>query len=405
MVFLYGLVTSLAVLSLLEALYSLKDGFRHLRFFRRRKDDRPGNFVPRLTLVVPFRGVDPGLEDNLRAYCRLDYPDWQLLLVTSDAGDTSVPVLEHVLADFPGLQARVLFAGESRNRSQKIQNLLYALESLRGQDDVIAFGDSDIRPRRDWLRFLVAPLVDPRAGVSTGFRWYLPPDSSFASVLRSVWNAGISSLMKEWDSGFAWGGAMAVRREVFDTCNVVGYWSEALSDDYALSRAVHDAGLSIRFQPQCLSFSYENSTFRTLLEWTYRQLLITRVCVPKLWGVAFVAQFFNVLTVWGGGLLLLLTAVLNLETEAFYPPLLAGILGAVYVLGCFKGALRLKAVTLLFPEESSLMKPYRWAYIFWGPLASLLSLVGMVRASFSRTIEWRGIRYRMVAPNRTVVVD
>ena len=74
-------------------------------------------------------------------------------------------------------------------------------------------------------------------------------------------------------------------------------------------------------------------------------------------------------------------------------------------MGCLKGGLRLKAVTLLFGEEALQMRKYRWAYIFWGPLASLLSLQGMVRALFTRTIEWRGIRYRMIAPNRAIVID
>ena len=393
------------MLSLLEALYSLKEGIRHLRFFRRRQYDRPGDFAPPLTLVLPCRGIDPGLEENLRAYFELDYPDFQLLLVTDSSSDPSVPVLERVLLDHPCVQGKLLLAGRSRNRSQKVQNLLCALESLREQDQVIAFGDSDIRPRQDWLRFLVAPLAGAGVGASTGFRWYLPPDHSFASILCSVWNAGISSLMKERDSIFAWGGAMALRRKVFESSRVADYWAEALSDDFGLSQAVRNAGLSICFQPQCLSFSYENSTWRTLLDWTYRQLFITRLCAPKLSGIALAAHLLNVLTVWGGGLFLLVTAVVGPAWHGESTFLLAFIWASVYLLGCLKGGLRLKAVALLFREEALQMRSYRWAYIFWGPLASLLSLVGMVRALFTRTIEWRGIRYRMIAPNRTVVVD
>ena len=402
---LYWFLISLAVLSLLEALYSLKEGFRHLRFFRRRQHDRPGDFAPPLTLVLPFRGIDPGLEENLRAYFALDYPDFQLLLVTDSSSDPSVPVLERSLRDHPDVQAKLLLAGRARNRSQKVQNLLYAIAFLREQDQVIAFGDSDIRPRQDWLRFLVAPLADPEVGASTGFRWYLPPDRSFTSILRSVWNAGISSLMKERDSLFAWGGAMALRREVFESSRVADYWAEALSDDFGLTQAVRNAGLPICFQPQCLSFSYENSSWQTLLEWTYRQLLITRLCAPKLLGIALAANLLNVLTIWGGGLFLLLTATIGPAWLGESTFLLAFLWASVYAMGCLKGGLRLKAVTLLFGEEALQMKNYRWAYIFWGPLASLLSLQGMVRALFTRTIEWRGIRYRMIAPNRAIVID
>ncbi len=393
------------MLSLLEALYSLKEGIRHLRFFRRRQHDRPGDFAPPVTLVLPCRGIDPGLEENLRAYCELDYPDYQLLLVTDSSSDPSVRVLERSLQDHPGVNGKLLLAGRARNRSQKVENLLYALEFLRDQDRVIAFGDSDIRPRQDWLRFLVVPLVDREVGASTGFRWYLPSDRSSASILRSVWNAGISSLMKERNSLFAWGGAMALRREVFESSRVADYWAEALSDDFGLTQAVRNAGLSICFQPQCLSFSYENSTWRTLLEWTYRQLLITRLCAPKFAGIALAAQLLNVLTIWGGGLFLLVASTVGSARRGQSTLLLAFIWASVYLLGCLKGWLRLRAVTLIFEEEALQMRDYCWAYIFWGPLASLLSLLGMVRSLFTRTIEWRGIRYRMIAPNRTVVID
>ncbi len=403
--FLYWILTSLAILSLLESVYSLREGIRYLRFFRRRQHDRPGDFAPPLTLVLPCRGIDPGLEENLRAYFELDYPDFQLLLVTDSSSDPSVPLLERSLRDHPGVRGRLLLAGSSRNRSQKVQNLLYALQFLRDQDEVLAFGDSDIRPRQDWLRFLVAPLADREVGASTGFRWYLPPDRAFASILRSVWNAGITSLMKERDSLFAWGGAMAISREVFESSGVADYWAEALSDDFGLTQAVRNAGLPICFQPQCLSFSYEDSNWRTLLDWTYRQLLITRLCAPTLAGIALAANLLNVLTIWGGGLFLLVTSTLGFARQGQSTFLLASIWATVYLLGCLKGGLRLKAVTLIFEEEALRMRDYRWAYVFWGPLASLVSLQGMVRALFTRTIEWRGIRYRMIAPNRTVVID
>ena len=45
------------------------------------------------------------------------------------------------------------------------------------------------------------------------------------------------------------------------------------------------------------------------------------------------------------------------------------------------------------------------AYVLWGPLASLLSLLGLVRSVFKRDIEWRGIRYRMLSPEKTLVLE
>jgi len=198
---------------------------------------------------------------------------------------------------------------------------------------------------------------------------------------------------------------MAVRREVFQDCQVVEYWTNALSDDYTISRAIHDHSRTIRFQPRCLSFSHEDCRLHELLEWSGRQLSITHVYHPKLWRLAFISQALNSLTLWGGMAFLLM---------ALWNPTLASnrllfaltvVLASVYALGCLKGWIRVQAVTLLFPEHTAVLRRYRWAYTFWGPLASLLSLWGFIRSLWSRTIEWRGIRYRMVSPRKTVVLE
>ena len=396
---------AIGILSLLEALYSLKGGLDYLRIFQTSRHQSPGDFAPSATLILPFKGVDKGLQENLTAYFELDYPDLQILLVTEDSLDPCVPILERVREGFPAVNSQILFAGKAQQRGQKVHNLLHAVGQLGDGDGVLAFGDSDIRPAANWLRDLIATLEDPDVGVSTGFRWYLPQRGNFASVLRSVWNAGTASLMKEGDSSFAWGGAMAVRREVFQDCQVVDYWRNALSDDYAISRAIHDHSRTIRFQPRCLSFSHEDCRLHELLEWSGRQLSITHIYHPNLWRLAFVSQALNSLTLWGG-MAFLLMALWNptlLSNRLLFA--LAVVLASVYTLGCLKGWIRLRAVSLLFPEHSRVLRRYRLAYTFWGPLASLISLLGFIRSLWSRTIEWRGVRYRMVSPTKTEVLE
>ena len=399
------LLIGAGILSLLEALHSFKGGFQYLWLFRRFEGRAPAKFAPPVTLVLPCKGLDEGLKYNLSAYFELDYPDWQILLVTGDSSDPAVAVLEEVCALYPDVASQILFSGETRQRSQKVHNLLHALESLRDCDEVLAFGDSDIRPTRDWLRYLVGPLEDPSVGVSTGYRWYLPQKGSFASVLRSVWNAGIASVMNERDCYFAWGGAMAIRREAFQKCRVADSWQSALSDDYAISNAVHKRALSIRFQPPCLSFSHEDCSFRQLLDWSARQLAITRIYHPGLWRAALVFQILHSLVLWGGIVILLIAlGYSDLHLRGLYLGL-AALMGSIYLLGCIKGWMRLRAVLTLFPQHAAVFQRYRWAYVLWGPLASLVTLVGLLRSLGSREIEWRGIRYRMVSPEETIVLD
>lgn len=392
-----------AAFGLLEALYSLLGGFAFSRLLGEAAGRRPSQFAPPATLIVPCRGIDPGLESNLDAFFRQDYPDFQVLLVVDRESDPCIPVLRRTAERFRDVRCRILQAGWAAGRGQKVHNLLHAVRHLRPRDEAIVFGDSDIRPGRRWLRDLVELLEDPETGVSTGFRWYLPQKGGFASVLRSVWNAGAVSLMKEGDNFFAWGGAMAMRREVFESCRVARRWENALSDDLTASQAVHDCGLSIGFQPRALSFSHEDCNFDEFLEWSGRQMTILRVYHPRLWGLSLAAHAVNSTVFWGGAAALAASWTSGVSGALWAAG--ASLWAAVYLLGAWKGWLRARAVIGLFPERASVIRRHLGAYVFWGPLASLCSLAALARSVFSREIAWRGIRYRMHGPDRTEVIE
>jgi hypothetical protein len=346
---------------------------------------RPGA-TPPATLFVPMRGLDPGLEENLDAYLSLDYADYQVAFVTDRKDDPSFEVAQRASARYPDVPCRVLVAGGAVGRGQKVHNLLHALAELREQDRVLVFGDSDIRPGPSWLRDLVEPLADPQVGASTGFRWHVPVDGGPASVLRSVWNAGIASLMTGGRPPFAWGGAMAIRRETFDAAGIRERWQGALSDDYVVTSAVEDLGLTIR----------------------------SRVYRPVLWRVGLAGELLGNLTFWGG---LAVLAAAGLSTAGPTTPGLAGsdsapgllvlaaLLAAAWAARGVKAWMRLLGLMALFPDVGARLRPWRATYLLATPLSSLISLSGFLRSAVTRDISWRGTRYRMVTPSRTEILD
>src|SRR5207244_11011562 len=60
------------------------------------------------------------------------------------------------------------------------------------------------------------------------------------------------------------------------------YWARTASDDYAVTRAVRDAGGRIHFQPRCLVASREESTIGEFLHWANRKIILTRVYAARL---------------------------------------------------------------------------------------------------------------------------
>ena len=67
----------------------------NLRFFLRQFDKARQfrNFYePHVTLIVPFKGTDPGLVEALDILCTQDYPSYDLIWVIDDAADPVAPL-------------------------------------------------------------------------------------------------------------------------------------------------------------------------------------------------------------------------------------------------------------------------------------------------------------------------
>jgi cellulose synthase/poly-beta-1,6-N-acetylglucosamine synthase-like glycosyltransferase len=394
-----------AALLLLQSLLSLRGGFRYLSHFRRELSRTPGTYAPRASLLVPCRGLDENLGDNLAALFLQDYPDYEIIFAADSAEDPALEVAGDVAArltqERPAVRrVRAIVAGRASGRGQKVHNLVAAVRAADPASEVLTFVDTDARPSGDWLRSLVAPLADERTGAATGYRWFVPAGGGLASHLRSVWNASIASALGGDEArNFCWGGSTAIRRQTFERLNVLDDWRGALSDDFALTRAVRRARLAIKFVPRCLTASHGDCGAAELFEFTTRQLKITRVYAPHLWRVVLVSNLLFTFVFFGGLPLIIARAAAGLS---FALPL--ALLAAIFVAGSAKAALRLRAVSPALEVDAPRALD-RLAHLALWPLTSALFAWNALAAAMSRRITWRGIGYELKSPNETVIIS
>jgi cellulose synthase/poly-beta-1,6-N-acetylglucosamine synthase-like glycosyltransferase len=364
-------------------LLSIRAALR-FREYARRAGAGPGTEAGHrpVTLVVPCCGAEAGLEENLLALLGQDYPAYSVRFAVESAEDGAMPVLERLLSRHPENSSLVI-AGSARGRSQKVQNLLAALESSPPAE-LLAFADSDGRPDRGWLSRLIAPLERETVGVASSYRFYIAEPGTFTTLLRSVWNAAALTMLGDHAHNFAWGGAMAIRRQTFERIGVRAAWQGALSDDLALTRAVRRAGLRVEFVPTCLVASRGEVGLGELVSWCGRQMAITRVYWPALFRVAAATH-----VIYGAFL------ALALYERAFL------LLLFVLAPGILGGGLRAAAISELAPSWREAIARHRWAYFLLVPAAGILTLVALGRALWSRRIEWRGKIYEMRSPTET----
>lgn len=365
--------------ALLLAILSLGGERKRAAYVERRLAETPAGLPP-ATVIVPVKGDDDGLRENLAALASQDYPDYELIVVAHSASDIPAGVLPHNVHV-------VLANGDDPSTGEKVQNLAAAVTAARKYSQVFAFADSDGRVTRRWLRALVTPLAEPGVGASTGYRWFAPEPPTFWSLMRSVWDAVALSRLGPGDCGFAWGGAMAIRRETFYDLEIRQQWKKTVSDDYALSAAVRAAGLTIAFAPGAMVPCYERITASRLFAWMRRQMTITRVYNGRLWWLALIAHFF-----YCGGMAASIVASIRGSRLAEWA------LIAQLSPGMLKGLNRATLAKAALPECQAWFQRHQWVHAIWVPLGTWLWLVALVSSAFGNTIQWRGNRYKLKRP-------
>src|SRR6266516_2697795 len=324
---------------------SLRGGLSFAAYVRRETARPLPVFTPFASVIAPCRGLEDGLRDNLAALLKLNYPNYEVIFVTDREDDPSLKVVDEITRsenNSERIVTRVVIAGEAVDCGQKVHNLRVAVSGIDRRSTVLVLVDSDARPRPDWLRFLVAPLVDDRVGAATGYRWFVPLNGSLASQLRSVWNASIASALGERENkNFCWGGSTAIRKATFDRLQIGEHWRGTVSDDFTMTQVFQEAELPIHFVPSCLVASLDDCSFKELFEFTNRQLKITRVYASHLWMPVLIGSLLFCGLFFGGLVLTIARVILH---RAYVLPL--ALLVLIYLLGAAKAYVRLRAVAV-----------------------------------------------------------
>jgi ceramide glucosyltransferase len=377
---------------------SLRGGREYLNFFRRELAREKSSYRPFVSVIAPCRGLDRELEKNLEKLFEQDYPAYEVIFVVDDRRDEAVKVIEKLLDKDDGrARSKLVVAGPARDEGQKVHNLREAVLHAAAESEVFVFVDSDARPAREWLGHLVAPLADEQVGCATGYRWFISRRRNFASEMLSVWNASVASALgANTRSNFCWGGSMALRRATFEKIGMRERLKGTVSDDFAVTRAMKENSLAVYFVPQALTASFEDCTPAGLLEFTTRQMKITRVYAPHLWRASFIGSFlFNLVMLWAA-------AVVFLSPKFGFSFWFAALtVTAVSVFSIGKAHLRLKAVKLVLTAYRTELDRQTLPQLTLWALSPALFFYNSACALFSREILWRGIRYKLESPFRT----
>ena len=217
-----------------------------------------------MSILKPVRGVDREAYENFSSFCRLDYPEYEILFGVADANDPVVPIIRKVINDFPGCSIRLL-TGMSKHGPNEKASILAHL-SRQANHDLLVISDSDTRVAPDCLHAIAAPFQDAQVGAVTclyrGERQKTLADAIEAVGISSDFFAGVFVAEQFAGARFALGATMAVTRARLDQIGGFEALSDYLLDDYELGRRIAESGYRVELIPYTVSMVLPAETLR-----------------------------------------------------------------------------------------------------------------------------------------------
>lgn len=359
---LLGLVAVVAVATTLFAMFSL--------FWVTRKRQGLPDWTPPVTVYKPLKGIDEGLEGNLRSFFELDYPTYQLLFCVADADDPAIPLVQRLIQEHPPHDARLIVGCPVFGLNPKVESLA-AMERHRKYETIL-ISDSNVRVRPSYLRETACYLADPGVGlVSNLFAGVgerhsgaalenLQLNGIIAGGVAAAANLGITCVV---------GKSMLMPVRVLEAIGGFASVRNLLAEDQAIGIRVRKAGYAIKLSHHVVENVNEERSFRWFLNRHSRWYKIRRrLALPTF----LIEPSFNLVVVG-------MVWALSGESGVAWGGLLV-----LVGLGMIRDAVQARRIRGTFPK---------FRHLLLSPMKDLFLMPVWFDALVNRRIHWRGHQF------------
>ncbi len=249
----------------------------------------PDDVLPKVSIHVPAYNEPPEmLMQSLDALSRLDYPDFEVLVVDNNTADPATwePVRQHC----EHLGARFRFFHIAPLAGFKAGALNFALRQTDPAAELIAVIDSDYQVEPNWLRDLAPMFADPDIAIVQAPQDYRDGDESLFKAMCQAEYQGFFHIgmvtRNERDAIIQHGTMTMVRRTAL---GAVEGWSEwCITEDAELGLKLFEQGHSAVYVPHSYGRGLMPDTFldfkKQRFRWAYGAVLILRAHLAELLG-------------------------------------------------------------------------------------------------------------------------
>jgi len=348
--------------------------FSSWRYFRQPVTGPDPSFTPPVSILKPIRGLDPDARKNLASFCRLDYPEYEIVFCVDPDDEAVLAVLRNLTTDFPQCRIRVLYGSGRVATNDKVAKLARLVNDAAHETVVIS--DSDVRVRPDYLRQLVAPLRDPKVGAVTCF--YVPTElTTLTDHLQSVgmmsdFYAGILVAWQLDGVKFALGPTIATTRARLAGFGGYAELENRPADDLLVGRLIAEQGFEVVLLRYSIETVCDYGSLSDLLHKRLRWIVVMRHMRP-----------------WGHlGLLLTQGLPWSLAALAVHP-------SAAVALGYLGGYMLLRVAMTWIIGIHGLHQPGLWKQMLLIPVWDAVAFAIWLTSFGRNSIRWCGADYHI----------
>jgi len=340
--------------------------------------------LPALSLLKPVKGLEEDLERCLRSFFEQDYPGpIELVFASARRDDPAIAVARALALEYPSVRARFVLSNENWGLNPKVSNLQGAL--VAATHDLVLQTDANVWAERSYAREIVGELLGERASLLSSLVTGIGERSAGAAIENLQLTAYVApaccAALKMAGVPCVIGKSMLFRKTELTELGGLSLVKDSLCEDFLIGKHFGDNGKKVLLSATPIrNVNVEMGVERSLKRHA-RWLKMRAVIHP----VSFVADALaNPIA---------LSALLYLASDydASYgiaALLIAGI--KTVVDGCMMRVIR-----------GVSMHP---VHVLCVPVKDLLMLAVWVYAIFSRSVEWRGIRFR-IGPSSQLLPD
>jgi ceramide glucosyltransferase len=352
---------------------------RHSRAARLARANSAGP-LPAISLLKPIKGLEEELATCLRSFFEQDYPGpLEIVFASAYRDDPGIQVARSVAQQYPSVRVRFVMTDENWGLNPKVSNLQGALAAAA--HDLVLQTDANVWAPRDYVRNIVSEFVAERASLLSSLVSGIGERSLGAAMenlqLTAYVAPGCCAALKLANIPCVIGKSMLFRRSELRALGGLDLVKDSLAEDFLLGRHFADHGKKVLLSATPIRNLNIDMPVERLFARHARWLKMRAVIHTP----GFMADYFaNPVAL----------ALLALWSSDFDLGLAAGVAALVACKTMLDG----------WVVRTIRGTSMRLRHVLCSPIKDVLMFGLWVYATFSRSIVWRGIRFRMGADSQ-----